>query len=397
MRWSLLATSVLPRRISCSRRTAHPGRLDGLQRTCNVIVFPTPATFAFLVAMFAGSRGALTQTGRVAEEHRTSEVPSARSDHPLTYPDPIRRAETGANDGIPKEMGVYFVGNSYTMGGVGQPRLLKELLELRGTTLRTGMRILGGETLQGHLDVNLGRMPQWREVELLSLLKRAGKTDDQIRTRLAQERLPYAKGKGSLDASFSQGGPWDYVVLQVGRDRDEPARFGLPQALQEFTRKVRSMNLQTTLVLSVTWADQHAPELQPRIDESGRRLAQQHGLRMAPVGTALQRAHAGRPDLQIFVSGTDSHPGSDGAYLMACVLYATITSTSPELLPDPSIAPTASGPVSPPPHALGASRTKAATGFLRRLAWTTYLDSRRMLTQPPAPQEPVRSSAESSR
>ena len=321
----------------------------------------------FLGVLLAGSHGVAAAEGPATEKRTAS--------------NPARRPDTGGKDSGPQELGVFFVGNSYTMGGGGQPRLLKELFALRGTQLRTGLRILGGETLQGHLEVNQGRMPQWREQELLSLLKRAGKSDDQIRARLAEERLPYAKGRGALDVAMSQGGPWDYLILQVGRDRDDPDKFGLPQALAEYARLARSANPQTSLVLCMTWADQRTPGLQPRMDASGRGLARHYGLRMAPVGTALHHAHAARPDLQIFVSGSDSHPGPDGAYLMACVLFATMTGENPELLPAPSRLPDRPAPAPKQTQTAAAGRTEAATQFLRRLAWTTYVENQRSMAQ----------------
>ncbi len=237
-----------------------------------------------------------------------------------------------------RDVSVFFLGNSYTAAGGGQQRLVPELLKAGlGVGVRVGHRGCAGETLRGHLERNLGQWPRWRENRMferqIPRFERAGKTDEEIAAMVEHERAVYRQDEGALDDAILDGSPWDYVVLQVGKGRFDAEKYDLADAVEELVTKFRTSSPESVIILYSTWVDQEEPERQPESDRVCLELARRHGLRMAPAGTAMHPAHAGRPSLDIFRTATDSHPGIHGAYLVACVLYATITDKSPVGLP----------------------------------------------------------------
>jgi hypothetical protein len=73
---------------------------------------------------------------------------------------------------------------------------------------------------------------------------------------------------------------------------------------------------------------------------------------VAPVGVAMERARAERPDIAL-IDADEVHATWHGAYLAAATIYATLFQRSPEGLP----------------YAFGVSEEDAA--FLQRIAWET--------------------------
>jgi hypothetical protein len=63
--------------------------------------------------------------------------------------------------------------------------------------------------------------------------------------------------------------------------------------------------------------------------EQGRR----NGIWAATTGPAFMEALLSRTDLRIVRSKADAHPGTHGAYLNACSLFAAVTGRSPVGLP----------------------------------------------------------------
>jgi hypothetical protein len=58
-------------------------------------------------------------------------------------------------------------------------------------------------------------------------------------------------------------------------------------------------------------------------------IANELGVRVAPVGPAWQQAISQNPQLDLW-RADGIHPSEDGSYLAACVLYAVIYRQSPE-------------------------------------------------------------------
>lgn len=286
-------------------------------------------------------------------------------------------AEEGTGD---KETSLFFVGNSYTAAAGGQQHLLTAFLAVRGAKTRVGKCIAAGETLMGHLENNLGALPRWRAEGMTRGAKRQGKSDDEVRQMIEEQHAARAKNKGKLDASIAAGARWDIVVLQVAKGRDDPEKFQLRPAVEQHADKFRASSADCTIVLYETWVRQNRPEQQAKTSAVCRELARKHDMRHAPAGPAMHKAHAGRPQLKIFRTETDSHPGVHGAYLIACVLYATVTGESPVGLPARLVIPTSYdfGDKEKKTDEFAVARDDAK--FLQQVAWETWLASQ----QPPA-------------
>lgn len=70
--------------------------------------------------------------------------------------------------------------------------------------------------------------------------------------------------------------------------------------------------------------------MQRRINATYRRIAGQIGGTLAPAGEAWQVARRQRPDIDLYED--EIHPSREGAYLVACVFYATLFEREPEEL-----------------------------------------------------------------
>ena len=120
---------------------------------------------------------------------------------------------------------------------------------------------------------------------------------------------------------------WDIVVLQnrsLGpiENREKMLEYGV--ALNNEARKRGA-----EVVLYMTWARQHIPDMQEAITEAYFSLAKKIGAKVAPVGMAWKKAFSEDPDLTLHIDDK-SHPHPAGSYLAACVFYSTFYNTSPE-------------------------------------------------------------------
>jgi hypothetical protein len=149
-----------------------------------------------------------------------------------------------------------------------------------------------------------------------------------------------------------RAGDWDVVVLQeylpgIPTHNAEPF-LEYATLLDE---EIRAAGART--VLYMTWP-------QGRFDwadlddfiEAYRWVSAELDVPVAPVGVAMERARAERPDLAL-IDEDDVHASWQGAYLAAATIYATLFQKSPEGLP----------------YTFGVSADDAA--FLQRVAWET--------------------------
>lgn len=67
--------------------------------------------------------------------------------------------------------------------------------------------------------------------------------------------------------------------------------------------------------------------MQQRINAAYVRMAKDNGAVVAPVGVAWQKVRQDKPVIGLYADNV--HPNATGAYLAACVLYATIFKDSP--------------------------------------------------------------------
>lgn len=131
--------------------------------------------------------------------------------------------------------------------------------------------------------------------------------------------------EGPAPEVIREGG-WDVVVLQ------EYSRGAMdkPEAFDEFGQKLVELVKSTGAkpVLYLTWARQHLPQDQATLTGEYAALAERTGAGVAPVGVAWQRWFAEVPGVPLHRKDR-SHPNRLGAYLSACVMFATITGQSP--------------------------------------------------------------------
>ena len=152
-------------------------------------------------------------------------------------------------------------------------------------------------------------------------------------------------------------GGWDYVVLQdqgaLGHYDDGTAapRIADPVLFHEFARRfdeeIRKAGAKTVLLM--TWARLDAPQTQAALTRAYLDAGHALNALVAPAGVAWQLALAERPGIPLHHADR-SHPAAAGSYLAACVLYATLFSSSPEGLASAGLA-------------------EADTAFMQRTAW----------------------------
>ena len=120
---------------------------------------------------------------------------------------------------------------------------------------------------------------------------------------------------------------WDIVVLQnrsLGPIENSEKMFEYGAALSDEAQKRGA-----EVVLYMTWARQHIPEMQETITKIYLSLAEKISARVAPVGLAWKKALSEDPDLVLHTEDK-SHPNPEGSYLAACVFYSMFYNASPE-------------------------------------------------------------------
>jgi hypothetical protein len=165
--------------------------------------------------------------------------------------------------------------------------------------------------------------------------------------------LEYHYHNGAIERIRS--GDWDVVVLQEylpGIPTQSDAPF------HEYARlldaEIRAAGARTVLYMTWPQARYAWADLQDFID-SYRAVSAEIGAPVAPVGVAMERARAERPEIAL-IDGDEVHATWEGAYLAAATIYATLFERSPEGLP----------------YAFGISDEDAA--FLQHVAWETVQD-----------------------
>jgi hypothetical protein len=116
---------------------------------------------------------------------------------------------------------------------------------------------------------------------------------------------------------------WDFVVLQGNSRWPFEVAQGSDESLAFLLAEVRRNG--ATPVLFESWPRHDQPEKHAEIGATFRRLAAEHEIALAPIGTAWEAAGEAGIDLY-----RDSiHPSLAGTYLAACVLAATVFELDP--------------------------------------------------------------------
>lgn len=121
-------------------------------------------------------------------------------------------------------------------------------------------------------------------------------------------------------------GDWDAVVLQEDTAGEWWRINEFPANAEEFDAIIRHTGAQTVLFMPWPWARQTKPTTAD-IEAIFRDVGTELDVTVSPVALAWQRALQARPDLQLY--SDDVHASPLGAYLTACVLYATLFERSP--------------------------------------------------------------------
>ncbi|MFC2163842.1 hypothetical protein ACFLT2_02450 [Acidobacteriota bacterium] len=194
---------------------------------------------------------------------------------------------------------VLFIGNSYTYFN-NLPGVLTEFGKSEGSEpqIVTDMVVAGGATLKQHFE-GTRAIPKIRE------------------------------------------GNWDYVVLQeqstLGRSKyiNGMPTINRPDMFHEFVRllhkEITRSGAKTLLML--TWAREAIPQHQATLTNAYMSIGKELGVQVAPVGLVWKDVNKRGNNIELFMED-GSHPGPQGTYLAACVLYTTITGRSPAHLPN---------------------------------------------------------------
>ncbi|EAR13223.1 hypothetical protein PI23P_01977 [Polaribacter irgensii 23-P] len=175
---------------------------------------------------------------------------------------------------------VLFVGNSFTYFW-NMPQLVKAMGASQGVSLEIHQSTVGGSNLKQH----------WLEE------------------------------KGTLTRKFLKEERWDYVILgdHSLSTIDTPESFKI--YAKKFSKLVRSGGAEP--IFYMTWAYKSNPLMQPAITQGYTELAAELDASIIPVGPIWMQARELRPDLNMYFD--DKHPSTDGSYLIALIVYKTLT------------------------------------------------------------------------
>jgi hypothetical protein len=182
-----------------------------------------------------------------------------------------------------KPLKILFVGNSFTFFW-NMPQLVKAMGESQGVSLDIHQSTVGGSNLEQH----------WNEE------------------------------KGTITRKLLKEDNWDYVILgdHSLSTINNPERF--KEYGKKFSELVKSVGAEPIFYL--TWAYQSNPLMQPTITKGYLNLAHELNAKVIPVGPIWIKARALRPDLNLYFD--DKHPSSDGSYLIALIVYHSLTGKS---------------------------------------------------------------------
>lgn len=132
---------------------------------------------------------------------------------------------------------------------------------------------------------------------------------------------------------------WDYVVMQDhsllgGLVIDGEPRMAPPRLFHESARVLvrRVRERMATPLFFMTWARRGSRDEEAVLTKAYLDIGGELGVRVAPVGTAWRAAGTGNLRVDLYAAD-GAHPSPAGSYLAACVIYATLTGSSPKGAP----------------------------------------------------------------
>ena len=109
---------------------------------------------------------------------------------------------------------------------------------------------------------------------------------------------------------------------------EEEAFFAAAKTLDGWIRQSGART-----VLYMTWSEKNNPEGQARMTDAYKRLGEELGALVAPVGTAWQAHRAAYPETELYFSDGE-HASPEGSLLAAYTLFGTIFGRKPVCPPE---------------------------------------------------------------
>lgn len=120
--------------------------------------------------------------------------------------------------------------------------------------------------------------------------------------------------------------PWDWIVFQEQSMRPVVEAPQMLQAGESWSNILQ--DIPSKKCVYMTWPRKTKPEMLPGLIQSYEELGQRLNAKVAPVGMAWETLRKSHPEIELY-AGDGSHPSPAGSYLAACVIYATLSGTSP--------------------------------------------------------------------
>ena len=158
-----------------------------------------------------------------------------------------------------------------------------------------------------------------------------------------------------IDLLIMQGGSKEVTTLEL--------RSKFSKTAIDYSRKAQKLGIKTALYMTHAYLDndpRYEPNLIKKIKLAYYDAGKKSKSAVIPVGTAYEMAYKERPNIKLHhPDGT--HPGLLGTYLGSCVVFAVITSSSPEGLEYNYLN----------------QISKEDLNFLQKIAWKAYLEHKK--------------------
>jgi hypothetical protein len=237
-----------------------------------------------------------------------------------------------------KDISILFIGNSMTASAGGQEEIVPALLRSQGWNVKTADSYGPGMTLAGHWFNNLGQLDRAREDKIKEAEARreaAGAAYETAWENEFEKRETFVKRKGILDAALAAQPQWNFVVLQTSsKEAADPDYYQTHEAAPLLIKKIRAHSPDAKIIFYPSWPPNGDAEKASQYAAFRKTMMKKYNFfDFIPMMEAMFSARAQRPDLAIHRNPGNVHPGKDGGYLIACLLYCAVTGESPVGLP----------------------------------------------------------------
>ncbi|MCX2743635.1 DUF4886 domain-containing protein [Mangrovivirga sp. M17] len=131
------------------------------------------------------------------------------------------------------------------------------------------------------------------------------------------------KGEKDLETiSIIKSQQWDIIVFQ----NHSMSSINNPESFMEYGKKFIELAREQGAepYLYMTWAREANPMMFDTIQKAYKKLAEETGTKLVPVGEAWQMARQNNPDIDLF-DPDGTHPSPTGTYLTACMFFNQLT------------------------------------------------------------------------